>query len=276
MGNSPKDIVTSHLRALSSITGVGILYKDASGATGIDGLPSELHIHENSFCMAVKSDDRRWDACKAFYTEANILNALNGACAGVIPCHAGVHQLVIPLTDDGRYYGALIAGPLRGSTRCPYADCRRASMKVPARERYRIDDIKSILAVLSAYLIENRGRILLERMKNRDKRIDLAIDYIADHEGRDVSAADAALRSGLSVSRFLHIFRNVAGMPFSEHLIRTRIEAAKRLLSAGDMTVGDIAARTGYVQQSHFGAVFKRITGLTPKAYREKTRSVAP
>ena len=46
-----------------------------------------------------------------------------------------------------------------------------------------------------------------------------------------------------------------------------RIEHARTLLERG-VTLADAAAQTGFADQSHFSHYFKRITGLTPGAYR--------
>ncbi|MBI4978719.1 MAG: helix-turn-helix domain-containing protein [Spirochaetes bacterium] len=271
----PLDIVIAHMHALASLTGINVLLKDPSGGAGIHGLPDELHMHGNRFCKTVKQTAPRWDICKMFYAEVNV-RSITGDKPAVVYCHAGVKQLIIPLIENGRYEGAVIAGPLRDHKRCPYADCRRAAVTLPKAEHSRLDAMTDALIMLAAFCAENRGRFMLDRMKDRDRRIDKSLEYIAAHEGREVRAADAAGAAGLSVSRFLHRFHEITGIPFSEHIIRTRIETAKRLLASTDANIGDIAEKTGYAQQSHFGSIFKRLTGLSPKAYRDMIRAETP
>ncbi|MBP3397122.1 MAG: helix-turn-helix transcriptional regulator [Clostridia bacterium] len=47
-----------------------------------------------------------------------------------------------------------------------------------------------------------------------------------------------------------------------------RIEQARRLISAGDKSMLEIALELGFCSQSHFNKVFKKETGMTPAAYR--------
>jgi two-component system response regulator YesN len=54
------------------------------------------------------------------------------------------------------------------------------------------------------------------------------------------------------------------------------MEAAKRLLTETELSVGAIAERVGYARQSHFGAVFQKLLGLTPKAYRRRSQTGLP
>jgi AraC family transcriptional activator of pobA len=47
---------------------------------------------------------------------------------------------------------------------------------------------------------------------------------------------------------------------------------AMRLLRFGDLTVGEIAFRVGYGDPLYFSRAFKRHTGRSPQAYRERVR----
>jgi AraC-like DNA-binding protein len=53
-----------------------------------------------------------------------------------------------------------------------------------------------------------------------------------------------------------------------QYLTSVRVERAKRLLAATDIPIVDIGAAVGYESQSHFTTVFRKVTGITPAAYR--------
>ena len=55
---------------------------------------------------------------------------------------------------------------------------------------------------------------------------------------------------------------------FREQLNRIRIEESKQLLLNTDYSLADIALAMGFVDQSYFCKVFKRIVGLTPGKFR--------
>lgn len=95
-----------------------------------------------------------------------------------------------------------------------------------------------------------------------------AAAYLEGHFPGAVSLT--ALASELHVSPFYlsHVFRQSMGQTFSEYLTGIRIREAKRLLTATDLPVGEIAARVGYREANYFGRVFKKATGQTPLAWR--------
>jgi AraC-like DNA-binding protein len=49
-----------------------------------------------------------------------------------------------------------------------------------------------------------------------------------------------------------------------------RVRRACDRLRARDATLADVALETGFVDQSHFTRVFKRVMGTTPAAYRRE------
>jgi AraC family transcriptional regulator len=47
-----------------------------------------------------------------------------------------------------------------------------------------------------------------------------------------------------------------------------RIEEACAALTTSDMPINEIALAAGFYDQSHFSNTFKKITGMTPAAWR--------
>ena len=50
--------------------------------------------------------------------------------------------------------------------------------------------------------------------------------------------------------------------------ISARIEAAKLLMTDTDLPISEIGERCGYESVVHFSRQFKKITGVSPSAYR--------
>ncbi|ACT01909.1 helix-turn-helix domain-containing protein [Paenibacillus sp. JDR-2] len=65
-------------------------------------------------------------------------------------------------------------------------------------------------------------------------------------------------------------FKEYAGINFFDYLESKRIESSKHLLTEKKLTIGEIAVSVGYHSANTFGRAFKRVTGLTPNAYREQ------
>ena len=77
---------------------------------------------------------------------------------------------------------------------------------------------------------------------------------------------------GLSSEHSCRLLKQETGAGFMLHLHRTRVEAAKRLLRDTDLTVKEIAYRTGYANTSRLDHYFKRMCGVLPLAFRVTAR----
>ena len=68
-------------------------------------------------------------------------------------------------------------------------------------------------------------------------------------------------------------FKQVLGQGPVDYLTRWRIELAADRLRRGDGTVAIIARHVGYGSESALSNAFKRVTGLSPRAYRGRAAS---
>ncbi|WP_261305450.1 helix-turn-helix domain-containing protein [Paenibacillus andongensis] len=73
---------------------------------------------------------------------------------------------------------------------------------------------------------------------------------------------------GVSESYLSKQFVKEVGCNFIHYLTKLRIEEAKQLLEKG-IKISDISERIGYLNPEHFSRIFKKMTGFSPKAYRE-------
>jgi AraC family transcriptional regulator len=98
-----------------------------------------------------------------------------------------------------------------------------------------------------------------------------AIRRIIEHLGRtthdfpDLPAL--AKQSGLSRFHFIRVFKTETGMTPARYVEQCRIEQAKALIEAAEISLADIADRLGFSDQSHLTRRFKAIVGNTPAAY---------
>lgn len=105
-------------------------------------------------------------------------------------------------------------------------------------------------------------------LRNR-ARLERAIAFIRGHFSEDLSVADLARPSGLGPSRFSRLFREWTAYSPAEYLRRLRVEEAKKLLANVDLSIKEVAARTGFQDPYHFSKVFHELDGLSPSHYRE-------
>ena len=92
--------------------------------------------------------------------------------------------------------------------------------------------------------------------------------YLHGHYAQPLTIQALADRAGLSLSTFERQVRRIYGLTPTQLLIRTRIEAATRLLRETDWPITRVALECGYFDHSAFTRVFRATVGLTPRAYR--------
>lgn len=74
----------------------------------------------------------------------------------------------------------------------------------------------------------------------------------------------------LSKSRLFHLFHAECRIGLGEYLLKLRLREARRMLLYGDWPISRITVRTGFADQSHFTALFRREFGLPPMKYRRE------
>lgn len=74
------------------------------------------------------------------------------------------------------------------------------------------------------------------------------------------------------------LFRKNLGKTFSEYVAELRIGKARELLARTDLSIEEIAVKSGYVDYYYFNKVFKKHSGMTPAKFRksEAERSARP
>ncbi|WP_250562296.1 AraC family transcriptional regulator [Sphaerisporangium fuscum] len=89
------------------------------------------------------------------------------------------------------------------------------------------------------------------------------------HDGDDggISAGDLAAAAGRSRFAVYRSFHATYGMAPSDYQRQLRLRAARRLLAEG-RSAAEVAAVTGFTDQSHLTRWFTRCFGVTPGAYR--------
>jgi len=92
-------------------------------------------------------------------------------------------------------------------------------------------------------------------------------DFIEANLGSSLSLQDLAKACDLSPSYFARRFKTSTGMPPHQYLIQMRVERAKRLLR-GSLPIVEVALDCGFSHQEHLTNVFRRLTGMTPAAFR--------
>jgi AraC-like DNA-binding protein len=103
------------------------------------------------------------------------------------------------------------------------------------------------------------------RIQNRQKA-QLVRDYVHSHYRENFSLNTLSELVHTSPFHLNRIFAREYGMPPHAFQTHIRVERAKQLLLHG-ATVAEVAAATGFYDQSHLSRYFKRIVGVSPSSY---------
>ena len=93
--------------------------------------------------------------------------------------------------------------------------------------------------------------------------IDLCYDQPLDLER-------IAGEASFSRYHFIRLFKQAFDQTPHQYLMRRRIEQAKALLSAGELSVTEVCFAVGFQSLGSFSALFHRSVGQPPKLYRAK------
>jgi len=111
------------------------------------------------------------------------------------------------------------------------------------------------------------------------KHVDLiskAVSYVKTNYMRKLTLNEVAEYVFLSPSYFSKIFKEEMNYYYNDYLNYVRVEKSKVLLLTERISLVDIAANVGFYDQSYFNKVFKRITGVTPKKFKECNGQIPP
>lgn len=97
------------------------------------------------------------------------------------------------------------------------------------------------------------------------------LQYVNENYSREITMADLSEATGLSPDYMARKFKATMHMSPSEYVRKFRISRAMELLCSTELSVAEIARRTGFSDISLFSRVFKQAVGLPPASYRKKT-----
>ena len=105
-----------------------------------------------------------------------------------------------------------------------------------------------------------------------DARIAAAVKQMRDEPGGSHTLAELGRSAGLSSSRFLHLFKDVTGVPLRRYRIWSRIGAAARAVAQGQ-SLTEAAHGAGFSSSAHFSAAFRDMFGMMPSELFARMRA---
>lgn len=99
-----------------------------------------------------------------------------------------------------------------------------------------------------------------------------SVRLMREEFARPLRVDELAARAGLSAYQFSRRIQALFGLSPAKLLVKTRIDAACRMLLEGRASIAEVAQACGYSDQSAFTRQFKAAVGLPPARYRQHHR----
>ena len=104
--------------------------------------------------------------------------------------------------------------------------------------------------------------------KAQTGRLAALLDWLSAHIHEELSVGDIARQSGMSLRTFQRRFREATGTAPGDWLIRRRVACARHLAETTDLTIEQIATRSGFGAAETLRHHFRRLVGISPATYR--------
>ena len=138
----------------------------------------------------------------------------------------------------------------------------------------RATDLEELLFKVTEILENFIHKVALIKTQKKKIKMDAVREYVLKNFAHKIAAKDAAGVAGLSISRTLHLFKEVTHQSLSAYIQRLRIEHGKHLLLNSDLDIADVAVEAGFYDQSHFSKAFKKAAKIPPARFRRKYKPV--
>lgn len=133
----------------------------------------------------------------------------------------------------------------------------------------QFDELKERLAHIGLLVIEDKRKMLIERIKS----IIQSLIYQSGDIPKVKHSSYISERVDRDYNYLAGLFSELEGITIEQYIIAHRVERVKELILEGRLTITEIAHRLQFSSVAHLSNQFKKITGLTPTRFKEKQLS---
>lgn len=135
-----------------------------------------------------------------------------------------------------------------------------------ADSQSRVEDVRQVQwEMVETYTNAMKS---IKLTKPNSKQIAQCINYIHQNIHKSITVSELAEEVVLNETYLSKLFKKEMGCTVSEYIRNEKIEEACWLLKFTDKTSIEIATDLSFSSHSYFISVFKKVTGTTPKDYR--------
>jgi len=194
----------------------------------------------------------------------------------VYRCRFGMTEAISPLYNFGTLTGYLMMGQVvdSGSDRSALLEELTAIGADPVAAKRRIDAMRAVPEeMLGSYLrimtICAQYLTLSNAVPGAKPSVSRAAHrFIHENISKKITIRDICAAVGCSKTNLIASYKRDYGITINTAINEAKLTEAKRLLEDGELSISDIADKTGFYDQSYFSKVFSARCGASPSEYR--------
>jgi len=115
---------------------------------------------------------------------------------------------------------------------------------------------------------------LISQLISPDRLEDL-VEWIRDHLDQPLTIEDLARRSKMSARNFQRVFTRQCGLPPAKFIERLRVERARVIIEDTNLSMAEIARKSGFDSEQRMRRSFQRVLGINPADHAVRVRRTA-
>jgi len=290
----PSEVPENAVLAFERIHGLRVTVHDMRGTLWPVMAPHRF-MHMDPLCQAIKLAGRD-AACLDWEVTRLRPRSAEFPEGRLQVCHAGLLEWVVPVHAGLLLEWVLFAGiRIPGRSLSAVANDRPgppAIRRLPGFAEIKVVEAEEAETVLE-HLCQLAARLRIWKLERDEHNPGLRDAPLVHTQPVEASAArrilihrfiemnhtkrvrleDLARDLKLSSTRASHAVRENCGASFQELLARARVRTAMGLLREGELSVVEVALRSGYDDVRQFHRAFRKAAGTSPLQYRKSARS---
>jgi len=135
-------------------------------------------------------------------------------------------------------------------------------------------EILNLIAESKEYTTISATEILYTGNIEDAHRLEKIYAYTLANFKKDITLAEIAKVSNLSITSFCRYFKNTTQSTYFDFLIQVRVNFACQMIIEGKYSIATICFECGFNNVANFYRHFKKLMGMTPIEYKKKYSSV--
>lgn len=223
------------------------------------------------FCHLLRQTPAGEASCSAS-DKSGCLKCAKSRNLVIYRCHAGLTEVVVPILDKGSVLAYVMFGQFimqesqahtKKEIRSDFPVFAQAVDQIPVKSQQELNAAATVLQAITAYVMTNRWLV-----SSKSAFIQEIDRYIENHLTESISVEEICAAFHIGRTKLYQLATGYLGCGLAEYIRKQRIAHAQRMLKETNLSVTDIAYTTGFSDYNHFSRIFKQLTGISARQYR--------